>query len=75
MGTPRANNTSTLLPDGRVLVAGGIGRAARTLHDAEVRDPAADLWIPVAPLHWARAGHTATALSARERARARVSVE
>jgi N-acetylneuraminic acid mutarotase len=54
--------TATLLPDGRVLVAGGIvGSMARTA-DAELYDPAADTWTPTASMATPRANTTATLL-------------
>jgi hypothetical protein len=59
----RELHTTTLLGDGRVLVAGGRGADGAPLASAEVYDPAANAWSPVpGPLAAARYGHTATAL-------------
>lgn len=54
--TPRTGATATLLPGGRVLVAGG-GCAA-----AEIYDPATGAWIPTGSLGTPRGSHTATLL-------------
>ncbi|HBA61871.1 MAG TPA: hypothetical protein DCZ92_13875 [Elusimicrobia bacterium] len=60
LATARFAHTATLLPDGKVLVAGGSGAAA--LLTAEVYDPAAGTWSATGPLATARYGHTATLL-------------
>jgi N-acetylneuraminic acid mutarotase len=60
----------TLLPDGRVLAAGG-SRAldyswndpSAILNSVEIYDPASNTWTSVAGLQRARADHTATLLS------------
>ncbi len=69
MSTARSHHTATLLADGRVLVTGGTSAdpdptQARfiALDTAEVFDPVKNAWKPVAPLHDARNGHTATLL-------------
>jgi hypothetical protein len=59
----RADHSSTLLPDGRVLVAGGVGVDRHALSAAEIYDPGTNGWTAVAPMHYARAGHTATLLA------------
>ncbi len=58
--TPRLSHTATLLPDGRVLVAGG--RNNGPLAVAEVYDPASGRWAPAASMAAPREGHTATLL-------------
>jgi len=63
MQTARANHTSSLLPNGHVLVAGGIGADGQALSAAEIYDPSTNLWTTtIAPMNHARAGHTASAL-------------
>lgn len=66
MGTPRLGHTATLLPNGRVLVAGGSTfesiQALGELASAEVYDPASDAWTPVGAMARAHAFHTATPL-------------
>jgi hypothetical protein len=65
---PRSGHTATLLPDGRVLVVGGmvIDAAAespgRFLATAELWDPATGTFTPTGPLEAPRSGHTATLL-------------
>jgi N-acetylneuraminic acid mutarotase len=56
MSTPRANQTATLLQDGRVLLAGG-GTAT-----AEIFDPSTGSWTPAGSMSTSRAQHTATLL-------------
>src|SRR5439155_9940767 len=52
----------TLLPDGRVLVAGGYDRNHQRLASAEIYDPSSGRWAPTSPMLAARLGHTATLL-------------
>ena len=62
MSTPRREHSSTLLPDGRVLVVGGYSGAA-PLATAELYDPAAGTFSPTGSLGSPRGGHTAILLS------------
>lgn len=57
-----ASHTATLLPDGRVLVAGGLLVERGTLSSAEVYDPAAGVWTPVAAMNTPRLNPAATTL-------------
>jgi hypothetical protein len=67
MRTPRSFHTATLLPDGRVLVVGGLQAftdvTGRVLASVEVYDPATDAWSPGPPLAAARAKHDAILLA------------
>lgn len=58
----RTEHTATLLPNGMVLVAGGIS-AAGILASAELYDPATGTWGLTGPLNTARYDHTATLLT------------
>ena len=64
MSTARHGHTATLLPGGRVLVAGGHGAYPGTdaLGSAEIYDPATNTWTPAETLGAARAFHSATVL-------------
>ncbi|TKC99695.1 Kelch repeat-containing protein [Polyangium fumosum] len=62
MGQKRYRHTANLLPDGRVLVAGGDKGGETPLEHAEVFDPALKMWITTAPMVQNRLGHTATTL-------------
>jgi hypothetical protein len=58
MGTGRVGHTATLLPNGQVIVAGGVGLAS-----AELYNPAAGTWIATANnMGTERVFHTATLL-------------
>ncbi len=59
--TARYDFTATLLPDGKVLVAGGANTVTNTA-TAELYDPASGSWTPTENLNQARAYHTATLL-------------
>ena len=69
MTMPRAFHTSTLLPDGTVLITGGINASGVTLNSAEIYTPsstpgAAGTFTPItAPMVAARNQHTATLLT------------
>jgi Kelch motif len=63
MHTTRRDHTATLLPSGKVLVAGGYGgEEYRLLASAEVYDPATNAWTETAPMTTVRSDHTATLL-------------
>ncbi|HEX8698891.1 MAG TPA: kelch repeat-containing protein [Myxococcaceae bacterium] len=57
----RQAHTATLLPSGKVLIAGGEG-ASGTLTRAELYDPATGAWAPTGSLAQARRDHTAILL-------------
>src|SRR5207253_132871 len=60
LNTGRSSHTATLLFDGRVLVAGGLGSSG-VLASAEIYDPATGTWSVVANDR-GRSSHTATLL-------------
>ena len=61
LGTARDFHTATLLPYGKVLVAGGFGSSG-ILSSAELYDPAAGTWTATGSMSTARDSHTATLL-------------
>jgi N-acetylneuraminic acid mutarotase len=61
MAAARDRHTATLLPNGKVLVAGGAGSAG-PLASAEIYDPAGDRWSSAGSMQTARDRHTATLL-------------
>ena len=62
LATARYHHTATLLPSGKVLVAGGQGTGAVVLASAELYDPASNSWSAAGALATARENHTATLL-------------
>jgi len=62
LNTARFYHTATLLPDGRVLVAGGLDQNLFPVASAEIYDPASGTWTPTGSLVTARSQHTATLL-------------
>ena len=62
LATARECHTATLLPNGKVLVAGGDGDSSGCLSSAELYDPASGLWSSTGNLATARYDHTATLL-------------
>src|SRR5205823_3272434 len=65
LATPRSGHTATLLHNGKVLIAAGLGNSA-ALASAELYDPVSGTWSATGSLATARAGqpsgHTATLL-------------
>ncbi len=62
MAVARSNHTATLLPNGKVLVAGGIDNTT-PLASAELYDPASSTWSRTADMATPRHSHTATLLT------------
>lgn len=61
--TARGGHTATLLPNGLVLVAGGVsGNGATVLKSAELYNPTSGTWTPTQDMNSPRSGHTATLL-------------
>ena len=64
MGVARSYHTATLLPNGKVLVAGGFDGSGAPLASSELYDPVAKTFSPVGSnLPNKAAGHTATLLT------------
>ena len=62
LNTNRQNHTATVLPNGKVLVAGGEDSNGNPLASAELYDPASGTWTTTGSLNKARYKHTATLL-------------
>ncbi len=60
MTTSRTEHTATLLPDGKVLVAGGTVGACLSTSTAELYDPDAGTWSATGNMQSSRGGHVAT---------------
>jgi galactose oxidase-like protein len=62
LATGRYQFTATLLPDGKVLAAGGTGENLANLASAEIYDSATGSWSPTGSLNLARNNHAASLL-------------
>lgn len=62
MTAGRAEAISLLLPNGKVLVAGGTNNGSTPLKTAELYDPISQTWTATGSMSVARRGHTATLL-------------
>jgi hypothetical protein len=63
MGTERSDHTATLLPNGKVLVAGGGNSSTAYLSSAELYNPATGTWAPTGAMSNGRLRPTATLLA------------
>jgi hypothetical protein len=65
MSSARAGHTATVMPDGRVLVTGGLAPGAALYQrrsSTEIYDPSSGSWTEGPAMHQARDSHTATLL-------------
>jgi N-acetylneuraminic acid mutarotase len=62
LATPRSGHTATLLPNGKILIAGGTAIAGGLPANADLYDPAAHITVSGGVLSTPRYGHTATLL-------------
>ena len=58
MSVPRWNHSATVLPDGTVLVAGGLNEDG-LINSSEAYDPTTDEWVQKGEMEHARTGHVA----------------
>jgi WD40 repeat protein len=63
MNTVRCAHNATLLPSGKVLIAGGIADVSNPLSSAELYDPTTGTWTITGSLNGGRWANTATLLS------------
>src|SRR5579862_3763582 len=62
MNTARWFSTLTILPNGKILVAGGADASFNTFASAELFDPATGIWTATGSMNTPRYSHTATLL-------------
>lgn len=71
MNGERTSHTATLLPNGDVLVVGGLTQIyyygscswnLRSISSAEIYDPETGKWVSMSPMHTVRSGHKSTLL-------------
>ncbi|MDR0842572.1 MAG: hypothetical protein LBP68_04030 [Acidobacteriota bacterium] len=62
MGTARVQHTASLLPDGRVLIAGGESDSGQLLASAEIYNPTSETFSPAASMSVPRTLHAAAVL-------------
>ena len=62
MSTVRKEHTTTLLPSGKVLVAGGEAGVGGDVASADLYDPSSNSWTAAGSMDTRRAAHTATLL-------------
>lgn len=62
MLAPRSGHTATLLPDGKVLIVGGMRRNQDFYRSAELYDPSAGKFSPTGEMSIGRVGHAAILL-------------
>jgi len=62
MGVARARHSATVMPNGALMVMGGLGVTQQAQASVELWDPTQARWLTLAPLRQARAGHVSTLL-------------